>query len=661
MRKTKERKPGIRRENLALYALLVFPILLLAVNVHDSSILKLPALVLCSTLLVSLALASSMRDGNLQLVISPVTAMLAILLLISIASFVFQYNPKSNEALWLIIGQVICLYAGMTLCATRNETSRLILVLSTATSLVVAFGLVQYFWSESLLIEFYLGADHRVGSTLGSPAFLGGYLVLVLPILLSQALNKDTPSRQKQLRALLCAAMVFLILATKTRTSILGLGVSMVLFSLLMMEKQKKKAILVVAGMTAAIVVAFAVSPGLQQRFLLALEDGPTSTFARRLFFWEAGTKAFFASPVIGHGIGSFESTMMLFRSADYWKVRSEDIVPHAHNELIEAGVELGVAGILVFGAILFFALRSGLRAARSTNRWQHVTAIGILCGVAGLLVDNLGNVSLRQAPVAATMSLCLGVMLSQSLTGESLPVRTYSLHSIRKLAWLPIMLWVFFAIQYVLTQTSIVKANSFLVKGIIAASNGNSAPALRAYEQAIALDSASYLISSNYAVELVRTRQFEKGLAILKYIEPRYQRYPKNGLMEAVALYSLNRHREALTAIERELTQRSHPESYHVQSMIFRELGDSVREKTSLKRAVEQCIYGHTTVEFQSLLGRLYEVSPTRNDKESLRDLTERLLDAFPENTVVRSHLAGVHASLGDSSKASEILEGLK
>ena len=118
-------------------------------------------------------------------------------------------------------------------------------------------------------------------------------------------------------------------------------------------------------GGSAVLLVALAVylTPRLAERIETSFHDDPSSTFARRTYFWKAGYSAWKAAPFLGHGIGTYQEVMREYRSPDYWVVHSEDLVPHAHNEFIETAVDLGGIGVAVYlsivGMVLYPTLRS--------------------------------------------------------------------------------------------------------------------------------------------------------------------------------------------------------------------------------------------------------------------------------------------------------------
>ncbi|MEO8168264.1 MAG: O-antigen ligase family protein, partial [bacterium] len=337
------------------------------------------------------------------------------------------------------------------------------------TGLLCIIGLAQYFWGNDLPLDFFLGENNRVASLLGNSTYFAGYLVLVFPLIASQALYKRSIDKPALASFLLLTAMIFLLLITQTRSSIIGLGVAGVAFFLFSLKKKNTVkslgvlAIVIAAGM----LWIFVLNPALGKRFATVFDENQHSTFARRMFFWESGMHALAASPVFGHGIGSFEQTILSYRSPDYWIVGSEDIVPHAHNEPIEVGVEYGIIGLLLCGTTIGLISYRGIFIARTAKGWEYWTAIGLTCSIIGIAIDSLANVALRQAPVTALTWLLMGFLSSATLKKEKMYQFSCRMPSADLLAIFPLVAWLVFGVFYVAHELTLCSAEVYLMNGI--------------------------------------------------------------------------------------------------------------------------------------------------------------------------------------------------
>lgn len=92
-------------------------------------------------------------------------------------------------------------------------------------------------------------------------------------------------------------------------------------------------------------------------RLLLFLEPGMGSSAGTRLGYYSASAELWRLNPVVGHGIGSWPILMGL-----------PDTNAYPHNLVLEILVELGLAGLILFGLIVFFALKGLIKSNSGKN-----------------------------------------------------------------------------------------------------------------------------------------------------------------------------------------------------------------------------------------------------------------------------------------------------
>jgi len=107
-------------------------------------------------------------------------------------------------------------------------------------------------------------------------------------------------------------------------------------------------------------------------------------TFAQveRLAHWQTAGNMFLASPVLGVGIGNFNTDFFRFSIAGWPKSAG-----HAHNYYLQALAETGVLGLLAYLGVLAAAGRSGWRAVRGAVRAGRGWDSAVLIGAFGVLV----------------------------------------------------------------------------------------------------------------------------------------------------------------------------------------------------------------------------------------------------------------------------------
>jgi O-antigen ligase len=131
------------------------------------------------------------------------------------------------------------------------------------------------------------------------------------------------------------------------------------------------------------------------------VEHGGTSVRFQRLSYWLSALDYWSRSPWIGNGVGSFSSLYL----AGYELAGTQP-----HNILLEIGTELGLVGLVLFGIVLWAALRTvrierlkrdplflgsflmfvglfGVRAMTSTDlalQWELFVSLGLLTATSG-------------------------------------------------------------------------------------------------------------------------------------------------------------------------------------------------------------------------------------------------------------------------------------
>lgn len=638
-----------------VYLMLASTTLIIAINANDSSITKTPLLVLLASMLVMVFLSGAIWKKNLELYRSPADFLVLVMFLLILASLMYAHNRwNSLQALTIWISFFVCFFAGSQLFVTQTDLTRLIRVLAAIASVVCAVGLLQYFFADKLFLEFFIGTERRVTSTLTNAIYLSGYIVLVFPTLLAFAVARKRTPRERWMLGLLLCALTFLLIATATRSSIVAFVVSIVAFAIL--TKRVKKislwgimAVLVVLG------VAVYLSPTLIKRIDNAFSQDSSSSFARRLFFWQAGYDAFKAAPLFGHGIGSFETVVLEYRSPEYWVVKSEDIVPHAHNELIETAADLGGAGVVAYLAILATVAVAGLRTRPKENAQDRLLAIGLFCSLVAILVDNLANMSLRVVPVGATAWLLMGVLASQPFRKE--PDVSVDMRAPRSIACLLLAIWIAFAVWYGNLQFGIYRSETHLIRGILEEQKGDLPATITEFRSAIGQNPHNLLAHSNLTLAFLRTGRADQALQTSEQLQTLSPRYPKSNLMGGAALISLRRYNEAVQAIDRELALRNHPDAYYYQAVAFRGLSDTLGELSALEGLLRACIKGQLQYEFGPVAARVQQLAKKETDNRQLKGIFEHLLLLFPSNQAVAGGLAEFCRRLGEPDRAEQLL----
>lgn len=614
---------AIRKIQLpVLLATIVLVETALWINSMEGGIIKQPLFVLGALLTAALFISESISKRKLEFSYSTIYFLITLHIVLYLCSAVWKFDPLYTwEALAFGISCIIIFFAGSSFFRTKKEITVLFRSLELLTILLGIIAVIQYFFIDTFSVNFYIKAGGRVSSLLGHSLFYSSYLVLLFPLLLGWTLQCRHEGASIRGRYLLLAAMVFLLLATQARSSILGWFASIMVFVFLVPKSKISKQNMVFLGIALAAVFFYSIvlRPDVGRRMFTMFETGQTSSLSRRVYFWNAGKDAFLASPIFGHGIGSFERTAFQYRSPDYWQVSSEDVVPHAHNELVEIAVEYGLIGLALFAATFIFVLKRGIGAARNAENQNRWILAGITSSIIGIAVDNLANISLREPSIAILVWLLMGLLWSRSLTPEVQYKAALKILLPKMAAMVPFFAWIIFALGYGRSQARAIDSSVHLLHAM---DHGEepSQEAIQECQAAVAENPETLIARSYLTMEYVNAKQWADGLHSAEELQQLSPFYPKSALMKACALLGLRRYPEALESIKSELNKRTHPEAYYIQAMAYRALSNISEERIALLNLLRMDIAAKISYEYRYSCMRLVEIS--RADVEKKENL---------------------------------------
>jgi O-antigen ligase len=263
------------------------------------------------------------------------------------------------------------------------------------------------------------------GSTLGSPTFLGGYLVIVVPFAVYRVVVGAQATLHGGRSFTYAAWLAFLliicavILLTTIRAPLLGAAVGLITFAALMRGRRAVRRVELLGAASVLVAVAVMVvvatgSGGLRtfQRFLTI--GGPIDSSSQRLTVWQESIATLIADPsrlLIGYG-DETQSAVFEHREAILRRTPVE-LWDRAHNLLLDSWLTHGLAGLLALLVVLLFALRS----AWSAHRGGSLLAKAVIAALVGHFVEV--NFAFHSVTTEALFWVLLG--LAASLTPRRL------------------------------------------------------------------------------------------------------------------------------------------------------------------------------------------------------------------------------------------------
>lgn len=331
--------------------------------------------------------------------------------------------------------------AGAFWLTRRGQWADYLHLLFATAFLASAYGVLQYFnvdWIWPNVLNPYGG---RSVSTFGNPNFMSSYDVVVLPLAVLFFV------RARGTRRLAYGALALLVeaalLCSLTRSSWLGAAVGIGLLFLSaefragLAEEPKPCGLLFGAALVMALMwpqssISSGYTPSVIGRITeigqLVKHEGAYSPWHQRLLIWTCGWLMGRENPLTGKGWGLFELYYPFYQGAvldafDFYRTMRTH-ANNAHNEVIEIWAQTGLLGVGVYAWLwttFFASLRPILRRARAADAVCAAAA----AGAAGMLVDNLLNVSLHFAVPAFTFWWVAG--LAAAAPAKDRPERVVS------------------------------------------------------------------------------------------------------------------------------------------------------------------------------------------------------------------------------------------
>jgi O-antigen ligase len=295
--------------------------------------------------------------------------------------------------------------------------------------LMSLLGILQYRGFQPLaLASLKPGSRLAITSLAGNPADLAAYLVL--PCLVAQAsLGRRLRSGEEWASpgvwgtALALAVSLYAMFLTQTLAAVAAVIAGSILLWAPRVPRRRAAALLA-AALAAALGIAAV--PPLRQRVLekaQALSQGEWNwLLSGRLDGWRTAVWMLREHPLAGVGQGAYGAEFapaklaLMDRGARFFAGLKEPSFANAHNELLEAGAEWGIPGLLAVAWALWVLLAALRRAGRTPEDralgWAGTAALGIL---------SLADFPFRIALVAFPALLFLSWVLSVEEPAEGL------------------------------------------------------------------------------------------------------------------------------------------------------------------------------------------------------------------------------------------------
>jgi O-antigen ligase/Tfp pilus assembly protein PilF len=448
--------------------------------------------------LVGLWLAGGIRTGTLpwaSLQVGPV--ILAFLALGTVSALFSPYANQSWQWLIVLLGYGLLLFVLVSSIERWDHVFKLLTIL-------IGVGVGEAAWA---LVQWGSGRAIRPSGTFFNPNFLAGYLAAVWVILLAFVCYQRRPggwgTGSGRVRTVLLAGslgvLALLLAAIFLTGSRGGMLATLAGTALVVGLRFGRKGI----GLLLVLVLLGIAAPNpLRDRVLAEHAINPVSY--ARVQIWESSLRAMADHP-FGVGLGLYQYVYPRYAQPVEGEItRYGKVAQNAHNEYLQMGVEMGLAGLLVFIWGVILVAREAARALQERlGRRQRIALVGASAALATVLTQAAVDANLHEPAITLLFTLCVGIVLScRRLAGAAKgQIRSFPLRP--RLVWAGLG-----ALALVLAAVHVVRlgvAWTTFEAGSRAAADQDVRKAIADYAAAIELDRDKALYHSSLAAVYFR------------------------------------------------------------------------------------------------------------------------------------------------------------
>jgi O-antigen ligase len=254
------------------------------------------------------------------------------------------------------------------------------------------------------------------GGTISHVNFLGGYLLLVLPVLVAVSATAGGRARTFGLGGAAVVALTFLYVGSMGAA--MGLLAEALLAVGLAGGGMFPRAAwhLSLCGLVLALVIAAGV--------VIPKSLGQSVSLSTRLATYQIGMAAAAERPLLGFGANGYPSQFPRLEQKIFGQERDELHQPgvplSAHSSFLDVAVERGLLGLAAFVGLLASLLSVGIKAYfRQEDLGTRMLLLGLVAGMTGFIVQAFTENLFSYSKVAAIFWILAAALVSLAREGE--------------------------------------------------------------------------------------------------------------------------------------------------------------------------------------------------------------------------------------------------
>ena len=335
-----------------------------------------------------------------------------------------QFRAVACWNLLLIINYAICLYLLVNWLRSRSLTRHslwaILAGIGTVTSII---GLALWRPSSSMWLseDFYTAI--RNAQPLGHHNFVGGYELLLLPIVVSFALSQKIYYKWIALAASgIVATTVYISGSRGALIGMIVLGTTSVALGIIS-NKSKARRYWAITGICFALIMSLALVSNPRMRTLLSVTpavdenklsvvsvvDGPTKD---RVFMFESALNILKTHPILGVGPGNLSRVYDTYRPIEAGTGLS--LIQQLHNTPAQLAAELGILGLCIYILVLVSLIRLGISLhKRITKGRDRLLLYGIGGSWLGYGISSLSDYQLENIGITSTLVATIALLVN--------------------------------------------------------------------------------------------------------------------------------------------------------------------------------------------------------------------------------------------------------
>jgi O-antigen ligase len=295
---------------------------------------------------------------------------------------------------------------------------------------LAVFALVQHFTWEGKL--YWMRRVTSAGAGTGGPFVnrnhFAGYMEMLIPIPVALALSRATRGETRVFYGFAAAIMSIAEAASLSRGGMVSLAASLLFLAVISAWRSRDGShperkssfslrpaflIVVMLGAIAAGVVWVGADFDILKRIT---HDPLTTTLATdRRGIWGDTLTIFRAHPILGVGLGAFETVYPIYGRGD-----GTFVIQFAHNDYLQVLSDGGIVGGAIALWFIIVIARAVMQVTRSADPFLRALGLGSAAGVFALLVHSLFDFNL-QIPSNALLFLLLAAIVWRAGAAASL------------------------------------------------------------------------------------------------------------------------------------------------------------------------------------------------------------------------------------------------